>query len=353
MEPNTPISTTQVSTKTMPGVFNLINQSISFYKKYYKNLIPIGLVLVVIYFLQQIIMPSFDSKGSNFDLSSSTWLMIILFIIISIVAGIFKFVSYYAFTKATIEYDSSRLISLKELYKFGFKIFWPAVWIYILSTMVILGASVFLIIPGIVLSLYLVFSAFSLVDENRRGLHALCASFYYIKDNFWKVLWRLLGLALVMFAISLVILGIVFVVMYISDPTFFSDFFSKKAQMTTGSTTGFWSILLSSVFYFIFYCIYFPVVTFYSYAIYKHLKSSKPVPNPEVDFKKSRSWFKGLSIFAVVIIPILFISFGAYFTFSAVSKYKDTQVKYQNGALNIENTVQVPLDSQSQPEPLR
>ncbi len=49
-----------------------------------------------------------------------------------------------------------------------------------------------LIVPGIILSLALIFSSFALVLENRRGLDALMQSRAYAKGYWWAIFGRYL-----------------------------------------------------------------------------------------------------------------------------------------------------------------
>ena len=55
----------------------------------------------------------------------------------------------------------------------------------------------FLLIPGIVLAIYLTFSNYFLVIDNKKGLRALTTSKYYVEVDAWGVFWRLLGPVLI------------------------------------------------------------------------------------------------------------------------------------------------------------
>ena len=226
---------------------------------------------------------------------------------VAVIGVVVQMVSQYATTKAVVDTDSAQPASFKELYKFGFKIFFPAIWISILFNLILFGTAVFLIVPAIVVGIYLSFFSFVLVDQNKRGLAALTHSFYYVRDNFWKVLGRLLALAFLTVLAGLVVAGIILLVVFLSDSSYFSmeSFINLAPYLSSGSSV--WSVLSSLIYGFILYCFYVPLLNIYYYQIYKHLKVSKPVPNPETDLKKTHSWFLGFSIFGLVVSVVVFI----------------------------------------------
>ncbi|MDQ5893117.1 MAG: hypothetical protein QG640_128 [Patescibacteria group bacterium] len=289
-------------TQAMPGVFALIKQSLSFYKANYKKFINIGLVLIGVYAAIQVANMLLVTEK---PVGGQIFVSFLVIFITSIIGTVFQVVQQYVIIKEITEVDSGRNMSVSDLYKFGFGLFFPALWISILTGLILLGTSVFLLIPALVLGIFLTFSGMVLVAEDKRGLTALSTSFYYIRNNFWKVLGRLLAFALISVGILLLLLGVALLVTYLSNPDFFSlQTFEKLSDNAYSSNI--WAMLIGFLFSALFYCVYLPIVQSYNFAIYKHLKVSKPVPNPEVDFKKSRGWFLGLSIFGFVV-PILAI----------------------------------------------
>ncbi|MEK9158189.1 MAG: hypothetical protein AAB638_03350, partial [Patescibacteria group bacterium] len=136
-------------TTVLPGVFGLIKQSLAFYKKNFKNLVLIGLVLIIVSILSFIIIAFIFNFVSSKNVALAI-IMAILFFVVIVVNIVLQYVAKLAFIKASIEYDALRFPSVKELYKIGFRFFWPSIWVAILVGLVFFGASIFLIIPGIV-----------------------------------------------------------------------------------------------------------------------------------------------------------------------------------------------------------
>lgn len=83
---------------------------------------------------------------------------------------------------------SAKAESLKAL-----SIFFPFLWVAILSGLVIFGGLVLFIIPGIYFSVVLYFSQIIFIDKNIRGTQALAASRALVKGRWWPTLWRVMA----------------------------------------------------------------------------------------------------------------------------------------------------------------
>lgn len=142
-----------------------------------------------------------------------------------------------------------RKTNIDESYSVGATLFFPLIWLIILMAVTTLGGMVMLIIPGIFLSISLVFSQYMLVLEGRRGSDALSQSREYIKGYWWAVFGRVLLLGIVTFALYVIV----------SIP--FSGLFG-----ITGSRVISDILLLIIV----------PFSASYYYIIYKNLKILKP-----------------------------------------------------------------------------
>lgn len=90
-------------------------------------------------------------------------------------------------------------------YRVGLKLFWPAVLISILNILAVLGGFVLLVVPGIILSIGLMFANYVLVVEDKRGMNALTASRDYVKGYWWAVLGRCLLLGAVFLGVVLLV----------------------------------------------------------------------------------------------------------------------------------------------------
>ena len=96
-------------------------------------------------------------------------------------------------------------IGIKEAFKKGFKIIIPYVWIAFLVGFITIGGFVFLIIPGILFSIWLGFATYILVFEGRKGMSAILRSKDLVSGKWWSVFWRFLAISLILIGIILII----------------------------------------------------------------------------------------------------------------------------------------------------
>jgi len=123
---------------------------------------------------------------------------------IGILFAIVLSIIFYVASLASI-HSAFNNSGIKEAYRFGFKNFFPFIWLTILSTLSIAGGMIMLIIPGIILSLAFSFGIYVFVEKGLRGFQALGRSAQYVKGYWWPVFWRYLGLFLLALLIALVI----------------------------------------------------------------------------------------------------------------------------------------------------
>ncbi len=316
--------------KALPGVFELIGQSLSLYKKNFRILILIGLVPVV-YSILQFIISAIIGRANP-----------VLLIIVSVILGIVSFVVQVTYQvtllKAVSEINHQRPISLKEIYKKGLGLFWPFVWLTILVLLTFAGSTILLFIPGLIAMIYIAFASFNFVDGDKRGLNSLSDSFYYVRGNWWRVFRRLVAIMFIV-VIIFAIIGFIFSIIAVlivknGDATSYKMFFlNLKAYSASISVIG---IIFTVVYGFISSCIFYPLIYGYQYSLYKSLKLLKPEPNPETDLKKPRAWFKGLAIFGVVVCAAILI---IPFSFGFVKGFRDASMR-ANTAAQIEQSQQ-------------
>lgn len=83
--------------------------------------------------------------------------------------------------------------------------FWRLVWLSILTSLIVWGGFVLLIVPGIIVAVYVCLSQIVLVKESQTGLAALLRSRQLVWGNWWAVALRLLGAQLLYFVLILLI----------------------------------------------------------------------------------------------------------------------------------------------------
>ena len=287
----------------LPGVFDLIKQSLAFYKKNYKIFFQIAAVSTGFILLRDII-----EAISGTDLPSTIILAVLGFVLA--IANIFVTISTF---KAIKEYDSGATPDVKTLFKDSRSIFWSYIWVAILTSLVVMGSSLPLIFPALILTEYLFFAVYALVVDNKKGVNALSQSLYYVRGNWWAVLWRGAVFACLLTLIGLVLAVTIFVIFVpagLHFPTTHGQIESLVLSMKE-FFTGLWGAALMLVISFLASAVLTPLNSFYYYLLYKNLKLRKPEPTPEVTFKKSNLWFKVLAGWGVVvsllfmIVPIL------------------------------------------------
>lgn len=122
----------------------------------------------------------------------------------------------------------------------------------ILTTILILFWSLFLIVPGIIFSIFYSFAIFVYFFEGKTNMKALNRSRDLVKGYAWPVLWRSLLIAFILMVFSTII----------SFPINFMEKYSLMYDI--------WNIVVSVITFII-----IPIVTIYSINIYKNLVKVK------------------------------------------------------------------------------
>ncbi|MCK5237474.1 MAG: hypothetical protein KAR06_10875, partial [Deltaproteobacteria bacterium] len=99
---------------------------------------------------------------------------------------------------------ADRVSGIKEALSEGKGKIWGYLWIITLMTLVVTGASVFLLIPGIIAIVFLLPCLTVLYKEDVRGMSALVKSYNYVKGHGISVFVRLLVFFILILIISMV-----------------------------------------------------------------------------------------------------------------------------------------------------
>ena len=86
---------------------------------------------------------------------------------------------------------------LKEIFQEAWKKFGQYLWVVILAGFFVTLASLFLVIPGMIVAIYLTVYSYVFVVEGEKGINALKRSWSLVKGNWWKVFGRLFLLNIV------------------------------------------------------------------------------------------------------------------------------------------------------------
>ena len=183
-------------------------------------LIPV----VVLSFLPYLILNPVIFLATNFFLSLLSW-----------VFSVFISIALILTMNALFKKES---VNLRPIYNLSYsKIFWGVI-ISILVTLAVGAGTLLLIIPGIIFSVWLSFSLYIFVIENKKGTEALSASRQLVKGRFWPVLWRWIAPNFVYGIILLIIILI---------PIYIVDFAVGQPGASFTATPPWWSSLIANI----------------------------------------------------------------------------------------------------------
>lgn len=302
--------------KPLPKSLDLFKESVNFYKKNYKTLIPIGLVMVVLSVIEDFLNVIKGPEGSANSLS-----IVLAIIAFGIISAVLNVLSQIGYIRTIKDLETGVSPSVGSVYNGALSIFWSYLWMAIITVMILLGASVFFIIPMIILGGYFYLNAYALIIDGKRGFAALNTSFHYIENNWAAVLLKSLGLSIFLGIFYLAIIIISFIVIWASN-TIFGDISNIYEPI--------WSIFLS----FIAACIVSPISLYYMYLIYKNLKLQKPEPDltsPDV-LKRNKIYIACIVIAIIIILACL--ALALYFGGSTIlEQIKNTNPSTQTPAI--------------------
>jgi len=130
-------------------------------------------------------------------------------LLISFIVGalVVMFITYWSQLALIAEAVSIQKIGVFEAYRLTKGKILKAWGLAFLSGLILFGASLLFIIPGIILSLYFSFALYILIAEDTGGMKALLKSKEYIKGHWWAVAGRI-GFLIVLYLGIMIIYGI-------------------------------------------------------------------------------------------------------------------------------------------------
>lgn len=175
---------------------DLVIQSFILYKRHWKLMFQfLGLLFIpysILGVLGSIIKPVIDQSSSS---AVSTGFAV-GYSILAIVASVIGFWISIALTRTIAEIYRNE----KEQPKTGEELadakpfVWPAILAIVLGALAIVGGFVLLIVPGVILALWYIFSIEAVILDGRKSPRdALRASRELSRGRWWAVLWRLVA----------------------------------------------------------------------------------------------------------------------------------------------------------------
>ncbi len=147
----------------------------------------------------------------------------------------FAFVVISYFSTISIAYFVLKEESLDtgELLRKSSKYFFGVIGVVILVGLFLIPLYLLLIIPGVIFSVYWVFSYLFVIDSDDRGLSALRKSYRLVKGNWWAVLGRFFLAGLIVMAVNLVFSFVswIFLLLFVGFTAVITDSVSPNALL--------------------------------------------------------------------------------------------------------------------------
>jgi len=194
----------------MPSLSFLFKESWQLYKEKFLALAFIILLPIILIYLLNLVLPiseinaltefyinSLGNPDAEFNIGFDIFWYFVLY---SVLAAALFLLSFIAMI-----FNLWKNSGVIESYSLAFKNLLPFIWMTILASAVKMGGFLLAIIPGIIISIWFIFSGFTLIEENKKGMKALLLSREYIRGHWWAVLGRIILLTLIVVAISALI----------------------------------------------------------------------------------------------------------------------------------------------------
>ncbi len=181
---------------TLTGLFST---SWEIYKKCFKHILLMVLLYLPLYIVMDYLGIDFNSfRTRNHPLNIIT--------IISGIITIFINVGIILIVKGRLIDFHNEDISIEYIFKESLSKWWDVLTTELLSGLIIIGMTLLLIIPGIIWSIYYIFSLQVVVIKDLRGKKALDFSKEMVSGRWWKVFGTIFLFNLVLGGISFCLL---------------------------------------------------------------------------------------------------------------------------------------------------
>ncbi len=211
----------------MRGPIELLKASFKDIRQHSNLLIGVMVVLGVFSLLVSYLEPFRTSGASNLGKEILYVGVVLVYMVMSVLASVSLMLGF-----------SGRVSGVMEAYRQASSYFWRYVGLSIVLTIVIAVGYLFLIIPGIIFSIWFIFAGFILVLEDAGIKDAMSRSRAYVKGKWWGVLWR----TLTMLIVPLIVLPLLSIFTFVAPDNAF--------LMSLSSTLGGLIVTLIGIGYF-------------------------------------------------------------------------------------------------------
>jgi hypothetical protein len=276
-----PVMPQQAAISFSPGLSSLsdlFRRAIDFYKKHFVILAT----LTCIYFIANLL--------PYFGLLTSGKAGLILNPVLNLAGVILSFLTSVALLDTVVE-DGMPQNGLSGAYKKGMTLIWAYFVTGFLSVLAVFGATLLLVVPGIIMGIMLGFSSYIVFAENKKGTAALIQSWYYVKGRAGGVFWRMLAAGFIVWFIIFIIIVALAMIFGWSNQT-------NEPNLAQSVVTTFLASVVE------------PLIIIYVFLIYKELKSFHSEPIAEEEYKSKKKKLIVLYVLGVVAVIALIVAFG-------------------------------------------
>ncbi len=87
-------------------------------------------------------------------------------------------------------YKDARAITWREAFLKTLPLLWPVIYTSILTTIVVIGGAVLMIVPGIIFTVWYLFAVQEILFAGQKGIGAMRGSKQLVTGRWWSVAWR-------------------------------------------------------------------------------------------------------------------------------------------------------------------
>lgn len=240
---------------------NIFKEALTIFKVNYKTFLKV-LSWLLIPALLLIILNIFDSL-TNLKFVNYSFPIYLLLSALSFIIGLWTQIVLIRLTSASLTKEA---LNEKILYTESWRDTAPFLWISILMSLIIMAGTILLVIPGLIFTIWYLFSLYIFAIEGKRGYGALQRSKELVQGRFWAVVWRLVVTSFFYGIIVFVIIAI---------PTLIIGLFTKFDQFSSVfSSMPWWLNALQSVVAILTLPLNIGLMT----VMFKNLKDNAPAP---------------------------------------------------------------------------
>ncbi|MEK7538712.1 MAG: hypothetical protein AAB552_02630 [Patescibacteria group bacterium] len=282
-QPAMPVST------VLLGAPALLGKAWTLYKQRWTTFLTIMIAPALLSILVEVGSSSVKNMGASLNPFIFFGVALVMLLALVII-NIWSSVALLHAIKGTSEH-----LSVTASYGRGARHILAFVWISILTTLIVMGGFMLLIIPGIIFAIWFMFATMVVVDDNTKGMNALLKSREYVRGRWWGTWWR-------MFFVGLIFIPIFIVLFILSYLLTFKFLLPVAGDILSTISTLFLT----------------PIMMTYMFVLYENLKATRgsfafaPTTGKKAPF-----------IILAILVPILIIAFIIFLTYLQADTAKD------------------------------